>query len=317
MKVKHISNELAMKILQTSSLDSRDMCTVLEAVYINEDDPLPCPGVYKIEGGQVGNKSMWGKVYQATCDGIPDKIAKWQSNVVKGMEEAKIQDEVAKLGMAPEVREVWKCDKGVIIIMDPLKISLKQQLQELTLEQLGKTIEHYKKIYGEKIEELSDHKVDVSGVTEDLEEGLRSFDDLKRMRVFINRLCWETNLEVKPIDDNPTIQISDSPEKRAKRENMIKQVIGIMKNIGGELNLCHGDTHLENFMNGFDGKYYLIDFGEASRPKDVNRDMAFFRKHLVKLIDEDGYKNLSYLKKLVGVPIGKDFFPSPPQSPID
>jgi hypothetical protein len=300
MKVKHISDELAMRILQTSSLDTRDMCTVLEAVYINEDDPLPCPGVYKIEGGQVGNKSMWGKVYQATCDGIPDKIAKWQANVVKGMAEAKLQDEVAKLGIAPEVREVWKCDKGVIIIMDPLKISLKQKLQELTLEQLEKTIKHYKKIYKEKIEELSDYKVDVSGVEGDLED-LRSFDEVKRLRVVINTLCWETDLSVKTIDDNPAIQIPDSPEKRAKREDMVKQVIGIMENIGDMLNLCHGDTHLENFMTGFDGKYYLIDFGEASRPKNFYKDFTFFRKHLVKLIDEDGYKNLSYLKKLVKI----------------
>lgn len=300
MRVKHISNELAMTILQTSSLDARDMCTVLEAVYINENDPLPCLGVYKIEGGQVGNKSMWGKVYQATCDGVPDKIAKWQSNVDKGMKEAKIQDEVAKLGMAPAVREVWKCDKGVIIIMDPLKISLKQHLQELTLEQLEKTIKHYKNIYSEKIEELSEHKIDVSGVLEDLKD-VRSFDELTRVRVLINTLCWETDLDVKTIDDSPTIQIPDSPEKRAKREDMVKQVIGIMENIGDMLNLCHGDTHLENFMTGFDGKYYLIDFGEASRPKNFYKDFTFFRKHLVKLIDEDGYKNLSYLKKLVKI----------------
>ena len=314
MYPKKISSELAREILQTSSLDIKGMCTTLEEVSVDENDTNPCPGIYKLGDNPIGNKSVHGKVYNAYCrENLESKVAKWQSksDIEFNPEETALQYVASSYGLAPLLKEVWECDKGVIMIMDPLKISLKQDLMELTQKQIATTLNFYKKSYTKKINELEEAKVDVSHLNY---QNIKTFEGLKTIRVGINKLSGYS------IQQTPEVQEKDTELKKTERINMIKSSMKLLLDLSeiklppnanlGTLKLTydpntvgmnHGDTHLENFMKGFDDKYYLIDFGTASMHPNYQNDLRKFQRKLAELVFEDGYKNLSYLLKFADI----------------
>jgi tRNA A-37 threonylcarbamoyl transferase component Bud32 len=75
-----------------------------------------------------------------------------------------------------------------------------------------------------------------------------------------------------------------------------------------QLNMYHGDAHLDNFMYGSNGRLYLIDFGESYmvKPKTVylTRDFARLFEEYQYLIDKHAeiafsYEELLYLYKIM------------------
>jgi serine/threonine protein kinase len=268
IKVKKIPKKLAKTILKKSSLPKRHMCSMLEAIYIGENN---CDGVYIITDNKIGADSLAGNLYQTCCSNRScDYVAKWQplpfkllpdgSNIHPLME-AEIQYKVAKLGMAPMVREIWQCDNGIIIIMDAMKYTALKDITELSQDQIKKTAEFY---------------------------GMKSKNILEIMEK-------NKNFEVKG---------EDTKAEKNKKIKIIKNILDLIYNLHNH-KISHGDCHLNNFMRNQEYDYKFIDFGLAREDAceyNIDRDFLDLKRSLNNLIYSNGYKNLEYLIDLIPTP---------------
>lgn len=125
-RLKHINKKLERQITSKNK-----MCTGLKSVYISNKK---CDSIYYImDQEKIGHQGLSGsEIFRTCCKNNCDFVAKFlplpwlllpdESNIPP-INEAKIQSIVGELGLAPKVHEVWKCEKGVIIIMDAMYIT--------------------------------------------------------------------------------------------------------------------------------------------------------------------------------------------------
>ncbi len=95
---------------------------------------------------RVGEKSVYGKLWQACCQGNCKYVLKYQSfsiskhtimgityePVTKSMirNEIDIQDAIAKLKLSVPVEEAWFCEKGGVIVMRVLKTTVRNLMKK-------------------------------------------------------------------------------------------------------------------------------------------------------------------------------------------
>lgn len=307
MKIVEISSDIAKNILGLSKLPERNLCSSLEAVFV--DNEL-CEGVYTISQNRIGEKSVFGEVYQACCKKNCDFVAKWQALGGKHkktkediLKEVEIQSIASKNKLAPSIQEVWICPEGIIIIMEALKITASRDLKTLSEQQLYDTILYYKNVFDKKIKETEMYvkKSDFSSIKKSIDKenlGKLSFQDLKDIRRDINKFCYTYGVE--PLDDIYVIGEDSNEDKKIKKD-ILKSLLDLLKQLHS-LGIVHGDTHLNNFMKMIgDNRYYLIDFGESKinpTEQDVKKDFLRLKRDVEELSSQHRYTNLDYLAEL-------------------
>lgn len=283
-----INMKLAEKIMNNADLKKDKLCTTLNKVYCEGKE---CENVYEIVASkQIGEKSVYGKIYQACLDKDCDFIAKWQKNKDEALQESKIQKIVSEYKLAPKIRQIFECKEGIIIIMDALQLTLARFLKTLTKEQTNITLSTYKNLYKNIMDK---HKIDINI---DIDNDVKNLEDLYKCRSKINVHLYRKDLETL---EGPKVLIEDTETEMIFKKGVINQVFRLVQKLH-EIGITHNDAHLNNFMCDSSFKFYIIDFG-MSRNLDPNSDLDketdFKRilRDLKKFVEEDGYINLEYL----------------------
>lgn len=286
--VEVINSVLAEKIMNNADLKMNKLCTTLNKVYCEGKE---CENVYEIVASkQIGEKSVYGKIYQACLDKDCDFIAKWQKNKDEALQESKIQKIVSEYKLAPKIRQIFECKEGIIIIMDALQLTLARFLKTLTKEQTNITLSTYKNLYKNIMDK---HKIDINI---NIDKDVENLEDLYNCRSKINVHLYRKDLETL---EGPKVLIEDTEAEMKFKKEVINQVFQLVQKLH-EIGITHNDAHLNNFMCDSSFKFYIIDFG-MSRNLDPNSDLDketdFKRilRDLKKFVEEDGYINLEYL----------------------
>lgn len=302
MEISRITPEMINDMFG-KNLMNEQLCTNLDALYIGD---AKCNGVYVIQEKQIGEKSGHGTLYQACCENDCAYVAKYQHDRKTAKREANIQFILSRHNLAPIVREVWDCDRGVVIIMDALSITVQKILTMLSKSQKEETGSYYaRKIYS-KLKELHDVGVDDIFIGEDIDiielgdivkDKKTTYEQLLKYRKYIDTVCDVKN--IIPIE-KMEVKGDDDQYVKTMRENIMDQVYNLINKLH-QLNYVHLDTHLNNFMtdHSFE-KVYMIDFGLAqisSDPEDREIDYKKIKQSLDELIVDKGYINLKYLEK--------------------
>ena len=248
-------------------------CSPLDGVGLDPLDHGGCSGVYAIVEDKVRGSGKYGTVYEACCGSNCDFVAKWQPGSDEVIKEAKLQNIAARNGLAPVIRDVWKCDlSGIIIIMDALRTTAKAELQSLTPEQWEVTLNYYKNLFIRRTD------------PKNISELLKEYDEIKR---------------IQPSLPPFKIQVEDNDEQKDRKIRIVNTLIDLLESLHN-LGISHGDSHLSNFMTNDGGRYYLIDFGNSLSPTKllyVKKDYSLLYDSLKTLADFGGYTNLKYLTK--------------------
>jgi tRNA A-37 threonylcarbamoyl transferase component Bud32 len=148
LEIKIIDEETAQKIL--GNLEDKSLCIGLEKFYCSGVD---CNNLYTITNKGLGKFSAHAKIYEACKNENCDFVAKWmlegpdrdpdeESDLylkpIKPIEEALFQYRASQYNLAPKVRQVWQCNKGIIIIMDALSTTAGDILKHLEYNQTSK-----------------------------------------------------------------------------------------------------------------------------------------------------------------------------------
>lgn len=287
LRPKAVSDELMANILGKNNL-VREYCITLDSIYsgVSKED---C--VYVIR--KIGQEKfgVYGTIYQTCCGDNCQFIAKWIP--IEGIEsedeeiptlknvlrEANLQQLVAEQGLAPIIREVWTCSKGVFIIMDSLDITLESLVDSLTQEQVD-VVNSYSNILTKEVDPLIQKKyanmeklkVDTSDKPNHIWELRRIVEDNKK----VNREKVNYSLPEPKIPP-------DSKEVESEITQSIIECWNLLKKLK-TLGIIHRDAHPGNFMRNKEGRWYLIDFGMARKIEDANEedspdgDFEFFNR---------------------------------------
>lgn len=318
----NISRDDALKFIKSSNLDTRRMCTNVLDVFSVGDE---CQDGYLVSPTRIGEDSMYGQVYQATCgsDEQTSYVAKWLSTESKesqsdAITEVDIQITAAKAGLAPKIHKMWVCDIGTIIVMDNMSMTVGRVLRSLTEEQMISTISYYhpilldvyEKIYDKS--KVSDRMSEKCAKMERLVQNpdlIQNLDDLISMRACLNGFCYGTS--TAPID-SIEVQVADSAVQRREKSDLLEDCMSLLSSLH-LLNITHNDCHLNNFMIDSDFQTKLIDFGlsiyndvpdetdELGNAAVANVQKVDF-KRVLQNIDrfiQEGYINIKYLKPIV------------------
>jgi serine/threonine protein kinase len=295
MEFKEIDRETATTILNLSNLPERSMCTTLDKFY---SDYSCDGGIYVINNDRIGEKSIFGQIYQSCCGNKCDYVAKWQPNIDEALNEAKMQITVSEYGLAPKIREVWRCPEGVIIIMDALSITAKRELQKLRREQIDNFVNKYKPIFKEKLKYLQIMlKEEFMDLKQLIEEDSPSIGDFKNFKQKYNEICKENKLNPRMyLTGELSVDTPDTDEQKEERFLILDNLVNLLKTLH-QHNIIHGDSHLNNFMRSQDDSdFKLIDFGMAKiSPKEEEQFNDFVKLGTALTLLTVTYKNLQYL----------------------
>ena len=287
LKSKEITNNMAKAIMHFSNLPKREMCTGLEAVY---SDGI-CPYMYKITDEKIG-EGAYGKTYKTCCqDNCNDYVAKWQPNVSRAKREATLQFLASQHNLAPIVRELWICDLGGIVIMDALKTSALENLEDLSDEQ--KDTAKVSPLEKQKIIE----KAKILGINEDVD--LKTLKDYQTYMNYINELISLENKKGRSIsflnEIKYKVSVPDSLTQIENKKKIIDDIITLLTKIHNLTEIVHNDAHLGNFMTDQDGKYKIIDFGLATHIQNSEgvKDFKELENSLIRLREKS--RHLNYL----------------------
>lgn len=286
--VEVINVALAKKIMNNADLNREKLCTVLNKVYCQGRE---CENVYEIVASkQIGENSGYGKIYEACLYNNCDFVAKWQNNQIKSLDEAKYQMKAAEYKLAPEIKQIFECKEGVIIIMDALSRTLMKVLTTVSYEQTEDVLEYFKKEMNEYVKKYDILKYENLNFINNCE----TIRDLKSAINYINESLADIGAPL--ITEVPKIRIEDTERTKTLRKKIITQCFNLLVQLH-EIGISHNDCHLDNFMCDDEYNFYLIDFGDAQpiSVSDPKEDFQTLKVTLMWQQQHEGFSNLKYL----------------------
>tara|TARA_B110000908_G_C10184716_1_gene417433 strand:- start:53 stop:1033 length:981 start_codon:yes stop_codon:yes gene_type:complete len=306
LTLKKISVDDASQII--NNIDSKEMCTTLNAVYVGKEKH---EGVYYVTKHKIGEPSMYGKIYLACLGKKCNYIAKWQQDKEMAIMEATIQHNLSTFGITPNIREMWVCDKGVIIIMDALSNTAHRELFNFSRKQVEREQE-YKHVFSDKIDEIvkvRKQTMEKSKLHEKLKflinlkqklfDPSTKYKDLYKLRDDVNKQVRLSifNNDHKISELQQLSMIQDTDKQKVKRIAVVTQVFDLIHRLH-KFGYTHMDTHTNNFMTDDNGVFYIIDFGltkQSNSVDDRKYDYDRFTDDIRQFSDTFRYTNLDYL----------------------
>lgn len=256
----------------------RNNCVVLRKIYSDEKS---VDDVYEILSDQIGEISVYGQVYTTCLNKNCDYVAKYQHGE-EGLEEAKIQYELARIGICPKIKQVLQCQKGVYIIMDGLKQTLRSSITTLSRTQQDQLNDKFQDIL---------HQLKYPNIQE-----YYSYEQffLTRRHIFRNGNNYKNYNRVRDKLADLKITVPDTDEVREFRVSLFFQMFVLLEKMH-EQGYAHNDCHFNNFMLDQEKRLFLIDFGKSARSAKFTKDYDIIDNHIRQLVEEEIYGNLTYL----------------------